>query len=385
MTALEQRKLGVDLLRGAVMLLMALDHARDLFSPTAFRPEDLAQAGPALFATRWVTHFCAPVFVFLAGTSAWLQQRGAALSPRALGRFLVIRGLWLIALELLIVNPSWSFAWTHSAFVQVIWAIGVSMLVLALLVQVPRWVAIAFGLVLVVAHNAFDPVEPADLGGMAWLWRVLHEGGPLQLGSFVLYVAYPLVPWVAVMALGYGLAPWLVGEQRRDRTLLLAGLAMIGAFVVLRVTAVYGDPAPWEPDPRGGVWSLPGALNTQKYPPSLLYLLMTLGPACLALVALDRARGAWVRPVAVFGRVPLFFYLLHVPLLHVAALVWAKLQYGRLVDFFAGPDTWPPAYAPSLARAYLAWLGALLVLYPLCAWYDRVKQRRRDLRWLRFL
>jgi uncharacterized membrane protein len=379
-----QRHHGVDLLRGIVIVLMALDHTRDFFSPTAFPPEDLQQASMALFLTRWVTHFCAPAFVFLAGTSAWLQT-SQGVDGRTLGRFLAVRGLWLIAIEVLVINFSWRMSLGSGMFLQVIWVLGASMLVLALLVQAPRWVALAFGAATIVLHNLLDGVTAASLGGSGWIWNLLHEAGAVQVGEgYVLYVAYPLIPWSGVMALGYGIAPWLVGDRRDDARLRWAGLAMIVAFVALRLSNVYGNPQPWTPDPRGLAWSVMAALNTAKYPPSLAFLLMTLGPALIALTLLDRARGAWSRPIAVFGRVPLFFYLLHVPLIHALATAWSTFAYGQRVGPFAD-NAAISGYAPSLPRVYLAWVVVLLVLYPACAWYDRYKRAHPQNRWLRLI
>lgn len=385
MAAIRTRVQSIDLLRGLVIVLMALDHVRDYYSPTAFPPEDLAQAWPELFLTRWITHFCAPVFVFLAGTSAWLYRDAAQLGKRELGRFLALRGAWLVLLELVIVNPSWDANPISFFFLQVIWAIGMSMLMLALLVQGPRWLPLAFGLLVVLGHNLLDPLTPPQFGAAWPLWTVLHEGGWLDRNfAGGVLVVYPILPWMGVMALGFGLGPWLAGARRKERWLLLAGLLMIGLFALLRLGNVYGEPSNWAPDPRGPLWSALAALNVHKYPPSLLFLLMTLGPALIALVLFERARGAWLEPLAVFGRVPLFFYLLHIPLIMLSAGAWAMLTYGQIVNFFA-PNGIPPNYSPSLPRAYAVWALLILALYPLCAWYDRYKQAHPEKRWLRFL
>jgi uncharacterized membrane protein len=386
MTANRMRIQGVDLLRGLVMVIMALDHVRDFYSPTAFPPEDLSQAGPALFLTRWITHYCAPTFVFLSGVSAWLQFEGRGRTRGEFGRFLATRGLWLILLELVLVNPSWDAAPFSFFFLQVIWAIGWSMIALALLVQGPRWLPLAFGLVVVLGHNALDPLQPASFGAAAPLWTVLHEGGWLTQARFggVLAV-YPILPWMGVMALGFGVSPWLVGEHRRERRIVLAGVAMIALFFALRLTNLYGNGADWAPDARGGLWSLLAALNVQKYPPSLQFLLMTLGPALILLVAFEHARAAWLNPIAVFGRVPLFYYLIHVPLIMLSAVAWATLAYGQPVNFFAGPAGVPEGYAPSLARAWLVWALVVFALYWPCAWYDRYKRAHPEKRFLRYL
>lgn len=385
MTADRSRVQSIDLLRGLVIVLMALDHVRDYYSPTAFPPEDLSQAWPALFLTRWVTHFCAPVFVFLAGTSAWLYRDAAGLGKRELGRFLALRGSWLVLLELAIVNPSWDANPISFFFLQVIWAIGTSMLALALLVQGPRWLPLVFGAVVVLGHNLLDPLTPPQFGAAWPLWTVLHEGGWLDRNfAGGVLVVYPILPWMGVMALGYGLGPWLAGPRRSERRLLLAGLSMIGLFLLLRLGNIYGDPSIWAADERGPLWSALAALNVRKYPPSLLFLLMTLGPALIGLVLFERARGAWLRPLAVFGRVPLFFYLLHIPVIMLSAGAWGMATYGQVVNFFA-PNGIPAGYAPSLPRAYLVWALLILVLYPVCVWYDRYKRAHPEKAWLRYL
>ena len=205
---------GIDLLRGLVIVIMALDHVRDFWSPTPFRPEDLDQASPALFLTRWITHFCAPTFVFLAGISAWLYRESTQSSQLELGKFLALRGAWLVLLEIVLVNPSWDAAPFSFFFLQVIWAIGVSMLALALLVQGPRWLPLVAGLVIVLGHNALDPLVPAQFGSGALAWQLLHEGGFLTPKFGGVLAVYPVLPWIGVMALGYGLAPWIAGPRR---------------------------------------------------------------------------------------------------------------------------------------------------------------------------
>lgn len=376
---------GIDLLRGTVIVIMALDHVRDFWSPTPFWPEDLSQAGVALFLTRWITHFCAPTFVFLAGVSAWLYAQGTQATRRGLGRFLAVRGLWLVLLELAIVNPSWDANPVSFFFLQVIWAIGISMLVLAALVQGPRWLPLAAGAGIVLLHNLLDPLVPAQFGGGATAWMLLHEGGMLTPRFGGVVAVYPVLPWIGVMALGYGVAPWVAGPRRRDRVLVIAGLAMIAAFLVLRLTNLYGDAQLWGPNPRGEVFTWLGLLNVTKYPPSLQFLLMTLGPALLLLVAFEKVRSPLWKPVQVFGRVPMFFYLIHLPVIMLSAVAWAMLVYGQPVNFFAGPAGVPEGYAPSLPRTYLAWAVTVFVLYWPCRWFARYKQAHPEKGWLRFL
>lgn len=376
---------SIDLLRGLVIVIMALDHVRDFWSPTPFPAEDLSQASPALFLTRWITHYCAPTFVFLAGVSAWLHAQSTHATPRQLGKFLAVRGLWLVLLEIVIVNPSWDASPFNFFFLQVIWAIGVSMIVLGMLVQGPRWLPLVAGVAIVLLHNALDPLNPEQFGAAATLWRLLHEGGLLtqRLGGVV--AVYPVLPWIGVMALGFGVAPWVAGPRRRERNLVLAGLAMLAVFVLLRWTNLYGDAQPWIPNPRGAVFTWLGLLNVTKYPPSLQFLLMTLGPALLLLALFEKLRAPWLAPLQVFGRVPMFFYLIHVPLIMLWAVAWAMLTFGQPVNFFAGPGGVPAAYSPSLPRAYLAWLVIVFVLYWPCRWFARYKQSHPEKTWLRLL
>ena len=376
---------GIDLLRGLVIVIMALDHVRDFWSPTPYPPEDLSKASAALFLTRWITHYCAPTFVFLAGVSAWLYARSMQASKRELGTFLAVRGAWLVVLEIAIVNPSWDASPLSFFFLQVIWAIGISMLALSLLVQGPKWLPLVVGAAIVLLHNLLDPLVPEQFGGAGNIWRVLHEGGMLSQEFGGVLAVYPVLPWIGVMALGSGVAPWVAGPLRRDRTLLIAGAAMIAAFLLLRLTHGYGDARLWAANPRGDLYTFLGLLNVTKYPPSLQFLLMTLGPALWLLVAFDRMRSPLLAPLRVFGRVPMFFYLIHVPVIMASAVTWAMIRFGQPVNFFAGPGGVPAAYEPSLPRAYLAWAVIVAALYPLCAWYARYKQAHPEKGWLRFL
>ncbi|HEX3558314.1 MAG TPA: heparan-alpha-glucosaminide N-acetyltransferase domain-containing protein [Pyrinomonadaceae bacterium] len=388
---------SVDLLRGIVMVIMALDHVREFFhvSATAFDPLDLTKTNTLLFFTRWVTHFCAPTFVFLAGTGAFLSTSRGKTKPE-LARFLLTRGLWLILLEMTLVRFGWFFNFDyHFMFMQVIWAIGCSMIVLAGLIFLPiRWVA-AFGLLLIFAHNAFDSVRAQDAGGFRWLWVVLHETNVVmpRPGMLVL-MAYPLVPWVGVMAVGYAFGRLLLFErERRRRILLQVGAASVALFVVLRATNIYGNPRPWTAQASGWFTFL-SFINTLKYPPSLLYLLMTLGPAILALALFDRAPGKepgrLARPFVVFGRVPMFYYLLHVPLIHLFALAFAYAGGGPVGWLFRNwlistpPDARPAEWGYGLPVVYAVWACVVAALYPLCRWFAGVKARRRDA-WLSYL
>ncbi|MBV9925723.1 MAG: DUF1624 domain-containing protein [Acidobacteria bacterium] len=387
---------SVDFVRGFVMVVMALDHVRDFFHlyAKAFDPLDPSKTWTALFFTRWVTHFCAPTFVFLAGTGAFLSARRGK-TKKELSWFLLTRGLWLVLLELTLVRLGWFFNFDyHLMIAQVIWAIGWSMVALAGLVFLPTRAVAAFGLALIFLHNLLDGVRADSFGALRWLWVVLHEQNALAPAPDVfVFVAYPLVPWVGVMAAGYAFGQLLTLERERRRRLLLTiGGCSVALFVLLRWLNVYGDPAPWASQARGAWYTFLSFLNTQKYPPSLLFLLMTLGPSIIAVALFDRegGPGPLARPFVVFGRVPLFYYVLHVPLIHLVALVFAYLKYGRAEWLFVNwpppgqPQPEPEGYGYGLWVVYLIWLGVVLALYPLCRWFAGVKKRRREA-WLSYL
>jgi uncharacterized membrane protein len=381
MTSTKERLGSVDLLRGVVMVVMALDHVRDFFTNVPFDPTDLDKTSVGLFFTRWITHFCAPVFVFLAGTGAFLSSK----KKPELARFLVTRGLWLIVLELTWVGFAWSFRVEPSFALQVIWVIGVSMIVLAPLVFLPTRAVLAIGLVIISAHNALDGIDPSALGSAAKVWQLLHVQGPIRLFGIRGFVVYPLVPWIGVMMVGYAFGEVLQRERAtRHKRLYAIGGALILLFVVLRAIDVYGDPHHWHAQ-RNAAMSVVAFLNCTKYPPSLLYLCMTLGPAIALLPLLERARGALSDWLTTFGRVPLFYYVLHVPLIHLAAVGVAFVQYGTAVNIAPSFVDAPPAgWGYALPGVYAIWALVVLALYPACRWFAGVKQRRRDA-WLSYL
>ena len=377
------RLASVDLLRGLVMVLMALDHARAFFYEGAFRGQDPLAIGtttPSLFFTRWITHYCAPVFVFLAGTGALLSTtRGK--SKAELSWFLVTRGLWLIVLELTWVRwAGWDFAVNlHKHAGLVIWAIGWSMIVLAALVHLPLRAVAAFGVVMIAGHNLLDGIDADELGAWEGVWRILHAGGSFRITSDVRFSAgYPLIPWMGVMAAGYSLGALLLAPaEKRRRWLFGLGAGLTLLFLIGRGVNAYGDPNPWEArsDLLRTVFAF---LHCQKYPPSLSFLLMTLGPALLALALFDRGVPRWLQPVIVFGRVPMFYYLLHLPLIHGLSVVTHLIVVGR-ADWLYGlnPAPPPPEAGFSLAWTYVAWFVVVLLLYPACRWFAELKRRSR--------
>ena len=382
---------SIDLMRGIVMIIMAIDHVRDFWDPTPYDPADLSKASAALFLTRWITHFCAPTFMFLAGTSAWLWARNTGASRGAQQRFLVSRGLWLVFLELTLITFSWRFDF-NGIIMQVIWALGWCMVILAGLLWLPRRAIAAIGLLLVFGHNAFDGLHFKDFAAYGeawgWAWAALHEFhvAPVGGSGFLVALGYPLVPWCGVMALGYCFGELLeLPAERRDRWMRILGASAIALFLLLRLTNLYGEAQLWQQNPRGLLYSALGVLNVTKYPPSLLYLLMTLGPVLLLLPWLERQRGAWVKPVSVFGRVPFFFYVLHLPLIHLGATISAQIQYGVSWGPAFLVTSLPPGYEPSLLRLYIVWAIVILILYPLCKWYAGYKSRHKDHWWLSYL
>lgn len=399
----------VDLLRGLIMVIMLLDHTRDFVHKDAllFDPTDLSRTYPALFFTRWITHYCAPVFVFLAGTGSYLQvARGK--SKHDLSRFLLTRGLWLVFLEFTVVRvlAFWTFHLDFLGMMQVIWALGWSMIALAALIHLRLRYIAAFALLMIATHNLADAIHVDVWQGpgspvpsaAAKLWMVLHQGGVFPVAGWpspVVFILYPLIPWIGVMAAGYAFGrvyDWPAGDRRR-RLIIGGGLITLG-FLALRLVNIYGDPTPWSVQGSSAM-TLVSFLNTQKYPPSLLYLMMTLGPSIMLLGFWERRNGSaepaaahnpLARALITYGRVPLFFYLLQWPTAHGA---------GYLLTVAAGKDTslfftdvpqasMPPDQGFELWVVYACWIGGSLLLYPLCRWYAGVKARRRDW-WLSYL
>ena len=380
---------SVDLLRGLIMVVMALDHTRDFFhgpSIQGINALDLSQTTAGIFLTRFITHYCAPTFAFLAGTGTFLAiLRGKA--RRGLSGFLITRGLWLIFLELTILMWfGWMFAVdVHSYILATLWSLGWSMIVLAGLIHLPLWAIVTFGLTLVLGHNAFDAVKPEAWGAWAPLWQVLHAGGKLTLaGNIQVRVFYPLIPWLGVMGLGYAFgAIYQWAPAVRQRWLLRLGSALIAGFVLLRWSNLYGNPTPWTAQKSAG-FTLLSFLDVQKYPPSLCYLLVTLGPGLILLAVFERGTPKWLNPLLVFGRVPMFYYLLHIPLLHGLSVLMNYVRFGG-GDFNAIVGGVAPADAGvGLIWVYVIWLAVVCALYPACRWFADLKRRRRDLAWLTY-
>lgn len=381
---------SVDLLRGIVMVIMALDHVRDFFHHDAllFDPTNLSRTNTALFLTRWVTHFCAPVFVFLAGTGAFLStQRGK--TKAELSRFLLTRGLWLVVLELTVVRLGWTFNLDYTFNVgQVIWAIGWSMVALSVLIYLPLWAITAFGVGMIALHNAFDPFRAQSVGALSGVWATFHTGELTETyGGIRFFPMYPLIPWIGVMAVGYSFGHiFTLERERRKKILLYLGLGLTLLFVALRATNLYGDPRPWSQQ-GNALWTFFSFINCQKYPPSLLFLLMTLGPAIASLALLERVNlkpSALARPFIIFGRVPLFYYVIHLFVIHALAVVFAFIKYGSAIQEAFQTGRPPVDYGYNLPVVYLVWIGVVIALYPVCRWFANVKRRRKDA-WLSYI
>jgi uncharacterized membrane protein len=399
---------SVDLVRGIVMVIMALDHVRDFFSDRLFQdPTSMSTTTPALFFTRWITHYCAPTFIFLAGTGAFLSgTRGK--SKLELSWFLLTRGLWLAFFEVVWNRAAWMFNWDHLHHgAGVFWAIGWSMVALSLLVFLPTAAVTAFGVLMICFHNMLDGFTDQMVHIPEWLWVILHSPGDATVvGSFTFGTGYCLIPWMGVMAAGYGFGAILLqSRDKRRQEMVLLGIVLILIFVALRASNVYGDARTWSVIMRSNhgmdvapsfEYTCLSFLNCTKYPPSLLYLLMTLGPAITFLAIFDRPLGRLAKPFIIFGRVPMFFYILHIPLIHGGAVLLDYYRFGWSPQALDGPwavdpnkvygdhGKLPGTYGVDLATVYLIWIGVVVLLYPACYWFAKVKQRNRSA-WLSYI
>jgi uncharacterized membrane protein len=380
---------SIDLLRGLAMILMALDHVRDYFHYSAYQfdPTDLSRTTVPIFLTRWITHFCAPVFVLLAGTAAYLygQKKGIP----ALARFLFTRGLWLLFVEIVIVTLGWTFnLYFNYPILQVIWAIGVSMIVLSIVVRLPLSAIVVIGVVLVAGHNSLDGIHVPGTGTRAILWSFLHD--QRFFPHFAL--GYPIIPWIGIMALGYTLGFWYgpaYDATRRRKNLAITGAGAIALFMLLRGINMYGDPHPWSIQ-KNPIFTALSFINVNKYPPSLDYVLLMLGPALVFLSITERRPlKGFGRAITVYGRVPMFYYLIHIFIIHALAIIGA-IYCGYPARDMTMIQTWVTAnpslvgYGFNLRTVYLIWIVVVIGLYPLCRWYDRYK-RTHTYWWLSYL
>jgi len=384
-----KRIYSIDLLRGTVMLIMALDHVRDYFHAGAFQfdPTDLSRTDVPLFFTRWITHFCAPIFTFLAGASAFLN--GTKKTKKELSFFLFTRGLWLVLAEMLIVTLGWSFNPAYPVLIlQVIWALGVSMMVLSAMVYLPQTVILITGLILIAGHNLLDapPSQSTSL-----VMAALHEQHFFFMKPFSIMMGYPVLPWIGIMLTGYGFGQLYLptfDAGKRRKLLIALGLGAIALFIIMRFINIYGDPRPWGPQ-KTAVFTFLSFLNTTKYPPSLLYILMTLGPALLFLAFSEKPLNRFSQKLVIFGRVPMFFYLLHIYLIHALAVIAAAVSGYKWSDMvltgWVSANDQLKGYGYSLAFVYALWIIIIVAVYPLCRWYDNYKRANRDSWWLSYI
>ncbi|ELR73463.1 membrane protein, putative [Fulvivirga imtechensis AK7] len=384
---------SIDLLRGLIMIIMALDHVRYYFHYDAFHydPADLSQTSVALFFTRWITHFCAPVFVFLAGTSAFLSGQKVK-SRKALSIWLIKRGLWLIVLEFTLVKLAWMFKLDYEiTLLLVIWILGISMIALAAFIHLPKYLMLISGLVIVCGHNLLDGVIPPFLPEP--LWKIMHISfSSIVIGDTTVIVGYPVLPWIGLMVLGYYFGMLYkqdFGDDVRRNIIMKLGITITIFFVLLRLTNTYGEPVPWS-EQESTWFTILSFLNTTKYPPSLLYLCMTIGPSLILLTLFEKADGWWAKKLVVVGRVPLFYYLLHLYLIHflavIAAVVMGYTWSDMVVDtMWINTEPQLHDYGFSLPFVYFVWVMVVIMLYPLCRWYHDYKNQNRDKWWLSYL
>jgi uncharacterized membrane protein len=374
------------------MIIMALDHVRDYFHASAFLfdPTDLSRTNVPLFFTRWITHYCAPVFTFLAGTSAFLN--GTKKTKKELSFFLFTRGLWLVIAEVLIVTLGWSFNPQYPVLIlQVIWALGVSMMVLSAAIYLPRTLILIIGLALIGGHNLLDAPPTQAVNFPSFVMAMLHEQRIFMMKPFSIMMGYPVTPWIGIMLVGYVLGQLYLptfDAGKRRKLLIAFGSSAIALFIIIRFINMYGDPHPWSAQ-KTSVFTLLSFLNTTKYPPSLLYILMTLGPALLFLAFAEKPLNRLSEKVVVFGRVPMFFYLLHIYLIHVLAVIAAMLAGFNWSDMvltgWVSMNAQLKGYGYSLAFVYVLWMIIIIAFYPLCKWYDNYKQTHRSKWWLSYI
>lgn len=392
-TITRNRIQSIDLLRGIVMILMALDHVRDYFHHDSFYfdPTNLETTTVPLFLTRFITHFCAPVFIFLAGTSAFFVGNRMK-TKMELSAWLIKRGFWLIFLEFTVVKFGWYFTLHFDNLdLIVIWAIGASMICLAAAIHLKTKFMLALSLLLVFGHNAFDFYTPPPDSFIHIVWNLLHVQGPFQLGSCHLFIVYPLIPWIALMMLGYLLGNWYTSDfnpSKRKNYLRTIGLSSLLLFVLLRLFNLYGEPVDWSIQPQIS-HSILSFINVSKYPPSLDYVLITLGISLLFLSVAENIQSAISKPIIVIGRVPMFYYILHIYLIHGLSLLAAYATgYDPMLlvsDQFISMIPELKGYGFSLSQTYLVWIIVVLCLYPLCHWYNNYKNKNRQYWWLSYL
>jgi uncharacterized membrane protein len=386
----QKRIQSIDLLRGLIMIIMALDHTRDFFHTTAFTEDPLnpATTNPALFFTRWVTHFCAPLFVFLSGTSAYLQSLKK--TKKELSLFLIKRGVWLILVEITLINLVFSFDLHFSQVaLTTIWSIGISMVVLGLLIWLPFPLLFIIGLLIVLGHNGLDYYENANPGNRDLFYHILHRPNFFDLGWIKLLVLYPFLPWAGLMILGYCFGK-LINKNRgieQKKVLLWLGIGICLFFILLRALDIYGDPDTLN-NTNKPLDSLYSFLDTTKYPPSLLFMCMTIGPGLIFMAFFQHSNGRIGKIISVYGRVPFFYYILHFLLIHIISTLFFLARghsFSEGLNSDGTPNFIKPGEGVDLWAVYLLWMGIVAALYPICKWYDRYKTNHKEKWWLSYL
>ena len=385
---------SIDLLRGLVMIIMALDHTRDFFHTEGMtgNPLDLATTTPFLYFTRWITHFCAPVFVFLAGTGAFFQSQRK--SKKELSWFLISRGLWLLLVEIFVMNFAFSFDVHYSLIgLQTIWSIGISMIILGLVIWLPFTAILVLGSVIVLGHNALDYYEAGLKESPGWFYDLVHHVGFYKLwDGHSLLILYPFLSWCGLMMLGYCFGKFFlsVESKQRKRMLTWLGLGIILLFAILRYTNNYGDPGKWSTQ-KNGLYTFLSFMNVQKYPPSLLYMCATIGPAILFLAFFGKVRNGLTKFITVYGRVPFFYYILHFFLIHFVSAIFFLLRGHSFREGLQPhtqgilPQFMVPGEGVSLFWVYVIWMCVVLSLYPACKWFSDYKMKHREKWWLSYL
>jgi uncharacterized membrane protein len=388
-----QRIISIDFLRGVVMIIMTLDHVRMYFGYGTWyaEPTNLATTTQLLFFTRWITHFCAPVFVFLTGTSAFLYGLNKAKTSQV-AWYLFTRGIWLVFAELTIINFAWTFDSTFSfRILQIIWAIGISLIILSALVFLPVKIVFMIGAIILFGHNMLDPIRVNGTSSLDLVWYVLHQPNTLFLENSLVSLVYPVLPWFGLMAMGYGFGMFYAREYsaaRRRLWLLAIGLGAVLLFLVLRGFNLYGDPRPWSAQ-NNLIFTLMSFLNTTKYPPSLHFLLMTMGPALIFLALSERVQRGFTALVVVFGKVPFFFYIVHLYLIHALATLTVVLSGHDWHEYILSAERLSSGalnnFGLRLEAVYLVWILVVILLYPICKWYQKFKENHPEQWWLRYL
>jgi uncharacterized membrane protein len=388
---------SIDIIRGIAMVIMALDHVRDVTHITSNidDPLNLATTTPLLFFTRWITHFCAPVFVFLSGTSIYLQSLRK--TKKELSSFLIKRGLWLIFAEFFIISLAWTFNTFYNLIpMQVIWAIGISMVLLGLAIQLPFKIVLLLGLIIVFGHNLLDIPESAPGFKAGFFWDLLHHGffAPYEFThDHYVIIVYPFLAWTGLMMLGYCTGIFFTvkySAELRSKILSKIGLGVIVFFIVVRLINVYGDPVPWSQQ-KNGLLGFLSFIKVNKYPPSLMYLCMTIGPALLLLSVMEKVKNRFTDIMTVFGRTAFFYYILHLYLIHlIAAIIFFARGNHTVSEALVSMRTLPfmfvfPGEGVGLGLVYGIWLGVIVVLFPLCRWYDKYKTSHKEKWWLSYL